>query len=259
MQRILIIAPHQDDEILSSYHYIRNQIQNKAEINIIFVTNGDYLGPVYAKHRYFESLAALNELGIPSNNIYYMGYADTGMRLEKSFLYRLYNTSDDIIKHAPFSSQTYHPVGKKTLHEILFGHKAPYTKKNIMLDFKEALYYFAPDILVMPSHHDYHGDHKAVNYFMKDIFQRNFFSIEVMTYLIHGGNDLSWPNSSSKSFSQADCLSSQIWNQRIIVPTDTSQCLKKRAAIKKFESQQPNDLNAFLLRFAKEEEFFLTS
>jgi len=255
--KILVIAPHQDDEILSSYHYIKQQLQNGAEIKIVFVTNGDYQGPTYAKYRYFESTTVLKKLGLPLDSIYYMGYADTGMRLEKSFLYRLYNASDDAIQQSPFSYKTYHPVGEKTLHAILYGQEAFYTRRNLLADLKNVIYYFNPDTVVLPSQYDFHGDHKAVNYFMNDIFQKDNFHINVMYYLIHGGNDQLWPNFSNKAYLQAKCIPKALWEQRIIIPANAIQRLEKNAAIQKFESQHPNNLNAFLLRFAKEEEFFL--
>ena len=89
---LLVIAPHQDDEILSAFLLMHKIIKKNGTVNILYATNGDYRGIDYAYTRYYESLNALSLLGICEDHMLYLGYADTGMSKEKSFLMRLRST-----------------------------------------------------------------------------------------------------------------------------------------------------------------------
>lgn len=59
---ILIIAPHQDDEILSSCLLIQSRLRAGDEIFIAFATNGDRYGLDMGMRRYQESVRALQLL-----------------------------------------------------------------------------------------------------------------------------------------------------------------------------------------------------
>ena len=61
---LLVIAPHQDDEILSAFLLMHNVLEKNGTVNILYATNGDYRGIDYAYTRYYESLNALSLLGI---------------------------------------------------------------------------------------------------------------------------------------------------------------------------------------------------
>ena len=92
---LLVIAPHQDDEILSAFLLMHNVLEKNGTVNILYATNGDYRGIDYAYTRYYESLNALSLLGICEDHMLYLGYADTGMSKEKSFLMRLRSTAEN--------------------------------------------------------------------------------------------------------------------------------------------------------------------
>jgi len=54
-------------------------------VSVIFATNGDYKGRETGAIRAQESIKALSRIGITKGDIYFMGYADTGMRPTRSF------------------------------------------------------------------------------------------------------------------------------------------------------------------------------
>ena len=56
--KVLIFAPHQDDEILSCAGLINSLIKSNAEISIVFATNGDFYGKESASIRLLESISA---------------------------------------------------------------------------------------------------------------------------------------------------------------------------------------------------------
>ena len=45
---LLVIAPHQDDEILSAFLLMHNVLEKNGTVNILYATNGDYRGIDYA-------------------------------------------------------------------------------------------------------------------------------------------------------------------------------------------------------------------
>ena len=70
--RVLIIAPHPDDESIACAGIIRYCIENKIPVYVVVVTNGGNgdLGLT----RYHESLNATRILGLPSDDITFFEY-----------------------------------------------------------------------------------------------------------------------------------------------------------------------------------------
>ena len=115
MKTLAIIAPHQDDEILSCTYVMKNAIKNGDRVLVLFITNGDYYGKEFARIRFEESLKALLEIGIARENIYFLGYGDGS-------IYNLYCKKDNsIIISKCLQSKTYTPNGFKTFHKIKYG------------------------------------------------------------------------------------------------------------------------------------------
>ena len=94
---VMVIVPHQDDEILMSAGVIRVCEQNNVPYTVVMVTNGDYGCIDYSKGyaRLKESLAGLETLGSNKESFEIMGYADTGMPERESFLTHLYNEKNE--------------------------------------------------------------------------------------------------------------------------------------------------------------------
>ncbi len=107
---ILLLAPHQDDEILSSCLFLKKHNNLGDNIDIVFATNGDFLGDKAAKIRYNESCNALNQCGNRYDQIHYMGYGDTGMELNRSFLWKLYCAENTECFSANNHQYTWHEI-----------------------------------------------------------------------------------------------------------------------------------------------------
>ena len=73
MKKILIIVPHEDDEINLAGGLIYS-LKNKDNVYVTFVTNGDFI--YKAKYRYMEAIKSLGILGVKKDNIIFLGYAD---------------------------------------------------------------------------------------------------------------------------------------------------------------------------------------
>lgn len=253
---ILIIAPHQDDEILAACLLIRTRICAGDDIFIAFATNGDRQGREAGARRYWESLRALQLLGVKEEHIFYLGYGDTGMRLEHSFLYRLFYESGRTPISTNISSQTYHPAGRPTLHYTCTGQEADYCRSSFLGDLSRLLDICHAQLVVLPSVLDQHGDHRACFLFMDELrYKRKGFP-PMLTYLVHAGDDMLWPNRGMDSFSCPPDMDSGLWTRRIRISASETDRLQKQTCISCFQSQEPLAQNRFLLSFAKREEIF---
>ena len=254
---IVLFAPHQDDEILSSCLYLREMKRQGCKVSVVFVTNGDYCGHSGAIVRAEESIIALSLLGIEKDDIYFMGYADTGYHLNSSFLFKLYMSDVNKINPTKYSEKTYHPFGLETVHRFFFGKEALYCGKNLVIDIVEILNHLQPSIIIIPSIYDLHYDHKALAYFFNDILNIHKKNMLVYSYLIHSGNDLVWPDRNKDFFTRPSSISLSLWNKRYNCKFTIEGAKWKRQIIKIFASQSPEKFNNYLYSFGKVEEFFL--
>ena len=93
--RILVLAPHPDDEVLGAGGVTQKAISLKLPVKIVFFTYGDsnqWSFLVYRKHPVFmpgavetmglvrkdEALAASSILGVDSKDLIFLGYPDFG-------------------------------------------------------------------------------------------------------------------------------------------------------------------------------------
>src|SRR5438105_11365370 len=95
--RILIVAPHIDDEAISAGGYTIDAIANGAEVYVVFLTAGDCnqfsarllhktLEPTASnylsvgKTRIAEAKEAMKILGVTPDHFFILGYPDRGLR-----------------------------------------------------------------------------------------------------------------------------------------------------------------------------------
>lgn len=78
--RILILAPHPDDEINIAGNMILNMATAKAEVFVAYSTDGGLEVPAEVRAR--EAVEALKILGVPHEKIIFMGYGD-GQKLSE--------------------------------------------------------------------------------------------------------------------------------------------------------------------------------
>lgn len=247
MSKIMILAPHPDDEILGCAGVIQNSA-NTENIHIVLATNGDFYGRDYAAVRLQESLAALRYYSLDDSHLTVMGFGDTGMDREQSFLSTLYAADTDVVTSTPLSAQTYHPLGGRCVLDAV-----PYTRRNFLVSLSLTLEKHRPDIVYVSSRYDEHGDHSALCLFLDEILPALPFRPIVRQYIVHGGDDTAWPNRESHIFSRPPVCDTAIWEKRVVLSGVDWEA--KRNALRIFESQLSP--SGFLLSFAKTEEFFL--
>lgn len=253
---IVILCPHQDDEILSSFLLLSQLRDSGEDVKIIFATNGDYRGKDIARRRYNESVLALSFCNVRAKDIYYMGYGDTGMRASHSFLNRLYTSDPEQQLYSYCSGYTYHPADQQTIHYMFHGTEPRYSRAHFVEDLNDILHAFFPTSIVIPSTYDAHYDHRALAYFAHEAICG--WDINVHSYLIHSGNDLQWPPRNTDCWKRPAEIPKTMWADRLIIKNRDASS-RKAIAIRCFESQHPNELDGFLLSFSKPEEFFFQS
>ena len=251
--KLLIVAPHQDDEILGACGLIQKCHHLGVDISVLFATNGDRYGASIARQRYDESRRALAELGVPEDHILYLGFGDTGMSVERSFLMKLRSLPSNQSVASYVSSRTYHPASKKTVRVLRTGSEGDMKREAFLADLKWVIENCCPDFVLGPSVWDRHGDHAALSAFLKEILPS---SIPYASYLIHGGDDICWPQREPEVFEKPPVLPQHIWEQRITTRLSEEQQREKHRLIMYFATQIKDDTNGFLTSFAKQEELF---
>ena len=94
MEKCLIIAPHQDDELaIAGSLMIQLNEMKRYEIYVLFTTNGDwYQDEAYI--RLHESVEALSVLGVDEEHIILLGYGDQWMGNQ-----HLYNAEENLYNY----------------------------------------------------------------------------------------------------------------------------------------------------------------
>lgn len=190
--RILIIAPHIDDEVLSSGGIIQEALAQKAQVKIIYLTNGDnnYFSVIASRKnfkqtpndfivlgqkRMEEAKAAAQVLGLSSSNLIFLGYPDGGLK-------KLFSTNflTPYIHKATYLN--YNPYSGTYRKAQL------YTGVNLYNDLKEIIADFEPTIIITPHPRDMNSDHQAAYHFTASALEGNNKRAKLYGYLVHYRN-----------------------------------------------------------------------
>lgn len=271
---IMVIVPHQDDEVLMCAGIIQNALQNHLEVTVVMVTNGDYgsTGRETGRARLKETISGMEVLGLSAEHIIFLGYADTGMPREDSFLYRLYQEKDaGKVYQSHCSDVTYGLMEKPEFHFTEYGKHGLYTRENCYGDIKKVIERCHPSVIFTTSNEDIHGDHCGLFLFVKDIvgeLEKDGYAPKLYSGIVHSkAGDGIWPfrtdkieaMSSPPDFEESGNLR---WEDRIsfAVPTamlqeDRSKNSKAQALSKHVTALKP-DAVEFLYTFLKADEVF---
>ena len=287
-QKILIVAPHEDDEMLAFGGIIRAALDAGDEVRTVVITNGDATGgAAMGERRIKESFDAQRLVGVPENNIYFLGYGDTGWAASgdnMSFVGRLYHATDpDEVFTSNTGNQTFgnSTIGKEDYHYQTTGSHASYTRNNLLGDLQNLINGYRPDRIYTTSMFDFHWGHKGTGLFTNEAvlnIKRSdpAYSPIVCSSIIHGptsagGQDNNWPLIDNWSgplqpftmpadLEQASTLQ---WSNRVTVPVPASMNVTPREqnlkyqAIATYTSQLGSSWDQnYLYSFVKSDEFF---
>ena len=197
--RILVLAPHPDDEVVGTGGVIQRAVSLKLPIKIVFFTNGDsnqWSFLLYRKHpvimpgavktmgvvRMQEALKASSILGVEPKNLVFLGYPDFGTL---NIWYRHWDKS-------PAYSSVLTRVNAVP-YQGAFRTGAAYKGEEIVRDFRTILKNFKPTKIFVSHPADHNGDHLSLYLYMRvALWDENMSDkVEIHPYLIHY---IGWPN-----------------------------------------------------------------
>jgi len=200
-ERILVLAPHPDDEVLGCGGIIQEAVKNKLPLKIVFLTYGDnnqWSFLFYRKYpvvmpkgaeamgvvRHDEALAADKVLGVLPSQLVFLGYPD-------------FKTLDIWLYH-----WGRRPPGKGMLMEVTrvpyssaFRSGAAYKGEEIVKDLKTIIEEFKPTEIFLSHPSDNNPDHRAFYLFTQVAIWDLGYEGRAMIfpYLIHCKD---WPSPS---------------------------------------------------------------
>ena len=156
-KKIMIIVPHEDDEIIMCSEMMEIFRMNECEIYCVFTTNGDYDG--LGEVRIAEALDALKLWEIPEDHAVFLGYGDHWQSEYK----HIYHAPDELILKSNIGqTETYGTINYPEFAMLSDGCHHSYTRKNYLQDIKNVILKYLPDILFAIDF-DYHPDHRATS------------------------------------------------------------------------------------------------
>jgi LmbE family N-acetylglucosaminyl deacetylase len=265
--RVLVIAPHCDDEMLNVSVLLKRLVDQGSKVYFVVITNGDgftsdivlssrkltLVGSDYIRLgqlRQRETLNGLALLGIPSEQIRFLGYADRGC--QDMLLYHWYAKAPYF---DPWTQSNY------VSYENSFGNMPAEAGENIFRDLKTILKDVSPNLIIMPNPCDANADHAAVNAMMQ--FALGSLSMDGVPQLLYLTHHLfnTWPqplypgNAGPYLIPPAD-LRSVAGNWQVL-PMTTAEKKLASTIIGQYRSQLVVD-NRFLHSFVRDNELFST-
>lgn len=169
MKKILILVPHQDDDIILCGGFLEGLIEKKYQVFVVYMTNGDsdrQIGYVRMK----EALKVMELYGIPETHVIFMGYANQ----YASKYPHIYNAGPNEILASRFgNTKTYGLVEHPEYCYQRHGVHNLYQRKNLISDLKEIILEILPDI-IMATDVEMHVDHIANSLFLNEVIGELF-------------------------------------------------------------------------------------
>lgn len=149
-RKVMIIVPHQDDELNVLGGVMEEYARYGSELYGVYVTNGDYMG--LAETRYREAVAVFGSMGVPEDHVIFLGYGD-GWQEDGPHIYNA--ESGQVVESHHGRTETY-----GTSQHAAYREGREYTIDNLMEDLEAAILECRPDVIFC-SDYDHHIDHKA--------------------------------------------------------------------------------------------------
>ncbi len=260
--RLLVFAPHNDDEILGAGELIAKVIRSGGEVKVVLMTNGDGfktgaefdyrkldLKPAdYIRFGYLrqqETIRALTGLGVDKDNIIFLGYPDGGLS-------RLWDNYWDA------GSKYYDPLTQvnESPYDNSFTKNASYCGESVVSDIGKIIVGYQPDLIVCPDPNDAHPDHWSTYCFVKYAETAiKFTPAKEWLYLVHQEE---WPAPMKRRPRMYLVPPAQLAGSDTVwmsLPLTPDEVLQKERSIKEYKSQT-TVLHKILFSFVRRNELF---
>jgi LmbE family N-acetylglucosaminyl deacetylase len=198
--RVLVLAPHPDDEDLGCGGAIQRALKAGAQVKVVYLTCGDnnifsivfynkFLFPLkllFLKNKDFvdlghqrvhEAINAMRILGVKESDLTFLGYPDHGT--DQMFIA---NWDHEKPYRSSFSGHSAVP------YEESIGYKKEFTADNVITDLKQVIFGYKPTKIFVTSSSDVNGDHWAYYlYLMTALYDlgERIPAPKIYPYLIH--------------------------------------------------------------------------
>ncbi len=268
--RLLVIAPHPDDDVLGAGGLIRRVANAGGAVHVVWMTSGDgfpegvetaegisprvaHLTPkdyqTYGLLREQEAAAALGSLGVPRASLTFLGFPDGGLcELASTYL-----SAKAQAFRSPYTQRISPPLTEQVIRGVR------YRGYDLRRELERVVISFGPTLLVAPHPEDDHPDHCSTHIFVQEaldaLSRAGRVRPRVLHYLVHYPP---WPLS-------GDAVSSVLsppahfppregrWTSLALTPEEVGA---KRLALLLYRSQMMV-IGRFLVAFARSNELYI--
>jgi LmbE family N-acetylglucosaminyl deacetylase len=259
--RLLVVAPHCDDETLGCGNLISKTAESGGTVKIVLLTNGDghtsavalnslsikpnakkYINSAYLRQD--ETERAMKRAGVDRNKIIYLGYPDGG-------LYHIWskNWDENNLYVSRFTKCNHSPYNNS------YKSNAPYCGKSVVEDLENIICSYNPSIIAFPHPNDRHPDHFAAYCMVKYVLAKNNMEPDQYLYLIHRGK---WPSPFGQ-FSELFLVPPKklidVGTNWVSLPMSDIEKTLKADMLSEYKSQM-NVNSPFLKAFIRQNELF---
>jgi LmbE family N-acetylglucosaminyl deacetylase len=242
--RVLIVAPHPDDEVLGAAGLIQRVVEGNGSVRVVFMTSGDgFAAGVtlethrshpsagdyrwYAQRREKEAVRSLATIGVRRDQIVFLGFPDRGL----CPIRRLYQVDRAPYYRSPFTAADRPPQAEALIRDT------EYDVADLEHELRRLIVHFRPTLILVPHWADTHPDHCTTFFFVRDAL-RNLegelpaFRADLVAYLIHFGG---WPEGSSSALAPPhDFPAPTRW---VAFPLTPREAAVKRDAVTQYRTQ----------------------
>ncbi|MCX7681694.1 MAG: PIG-L family deacetylase [Anaerolineae bacterium] len=263
-RRLLVLAPHSDDETLGAGGLIQAALRQGMDVHVVIVTAGDgYRRAAIAESqrllptardfialgelRYGESLLALSRLGLHREQIDFLGYPDGGLA---SLWWEHWESNRPY--RSPYTRQEHSPYP--------FNSGVPYSGEMLLKQLLGIIRRERPDLIVMPHPNDENSDHYTLSAFLilavdMEHLEDPTYSPQLLSYLVHYGL-YPQPLGFRPGAGLLPPRRLRQIGRWLQFPLSTTELATKREAIEGYVSQQ-RVLRPYLLSFVRRNEMFM--
>jgi len=170
--RVLIVAPHPDDEVICNGGIIRYAVEHQIPVKVVVVTDGnDTKTSPLTRHN--ETINGTKILGLKEEDVIFLGYKDGSLR---SLL------NDHWDDGNPFTASD---GSQQINYPYALEKNATYSGNSLTNNLKKIITDFNPTIIVYPSGDDEQFDHQATSGFIEYATTQTGYNGSKYTYLLH--------------------------------------------------------------------------
>ena len=265
--RLLVIAPHPDDETLATSGLMQRVIARGGAVHVVWMTSGDGFPEgvetadgishprardyrIYGTLREQEARTASRAVGLRNRSLSFLGFPDGGLcELASTYL-----SAKGRAFESPFTARFSPPLAEQVIRGVR------YRGTDVRRELERLLVEFAPTVVASVHPEDEHPDHCSTHIFVHDALDalaaQGRARPRLLHYLVHYGD---WPlapwDGSDRELYPPDGFppAEGRWVSLALTPDEAAA---KKQAVLLYRSQMAV-IGRFLRAFARDNELYL--